>query len=73
MLDLIIGNTYALPCGDTVKKLKLVEKYWNHAVFECRAGYKISYTYWELGQLRNKGNAKNRNEKEKRRKGSKAS
>ena len=50
MQDLIIGWTYVLPCGDTVKRLKLVEKYWYHAVFQCKEGYKVSYTYWELMQ-----------------------
>ena len=50
MQDLIIGFTYFFSCGDKGMRLELVGKYRYHAVFQCEAGYKVSYTYWELRQ-----------------------
>ena len=59
MKDLIVGQTYTFTLENIVagikeenqrisKRMILMGKYKYHAVFLTRAGYTVSFTYWEL-------------------------
>lgn len=61
MNDLIIGQEYTLTFKNDTngikevnqrisKRMILVGKYKYHAVFMTKAGYTVSFTYWELGR-----------------------
>ena len=59
MQDLVVGEKYTLTFREkkdgftqTVKKrMKLIGKYTYHAVFMTKAGYTMSFTYWDLKRL----------------------
>ena len=61
MQNLIIGQEYTLTFKNDTngikevnqrisKRMILVGKYKYHAVFTTKAGYTVSFTYWEIGR-----------------------
>lgn len=60
--DLLVVKCYGKDAEDLKKrKLRLVEKYRFHGIFQDRFGKRVSMTWWEVGKIGRKDTTYNEN------------